>query len=435
MVPRRSFLRALTMPVAVGVAGCNTLTGDDSDGTPARGRLTTATPTTALTPTSTPNSGTVDPTETPTGTPSTTPTPTVAEVVGTPALTHGSGGGVDEFGRAVALSEESAVVVAEEHGAYVFEADDGWTETAVLKPDESEDFGGYNVSAAVVGDVALVGGPGADSEPSGGAVYLFERVGGEWIQRHRFVSDDEDSYEFGRSVAFDGDRVVVGDAHDPETMVTWIGGAYVFEGDSTNWTQEASLGTGAQDLFGTSVAIDGDAVLVGAPYAEPGEEQTGAVYVHERVNGEWQRETILSPAEPNGESLFGRSVALDGDTAVVGAPGTHGDKGSVYVFRRTGDDWIRQARVTAPNGGSNTDFGQSVAFVGDIAVVGAPGAYGTGRAYVFRADDDWTGALRLVAADPHEDAEFGSAVAVSDTAALVGSPVFDGASAAYLFDV
>lgn len=428
----------MALPIIAGIAGCNEFRRGDPDGTVTLERTQTVTPTTALYPTSSPASPIEPPTDadprTSTTTPSTTPTSTIAEDVGTPALTYGSAG-VYEFGRAVALSNEAAIVVAEDHGAYVFEAGNGWSRTAVLLPEDSDDFGGYNVSAALVGEVAMVGGPGAGTEPDTGAVYLFERVGGEWTQRHRFSLDDGESDEFGRSVAFDGDRVVVGDAHNPGTMVPWIGGAYVFAGDGTNWTREANLETDAQDLFGTAVAVDDETVLVGAPYATPGEEQTGAVYAFERVNEQWQRQTVLAPEDSDEVGLFGQSVALDRGTAVIGSPGTGGGKGSAYVFEQSGREWIQRARVTAPGAGPEDAFGQSVALGGGIAVVGAPEANETGRAYVFRAQDGWAGSLRLVPRDPHEDAAFGSAVALSASTALVGSPVFNATSAAYLFDL
>ena len=328
------------------------------------------------------------------------------------------------------MSAETAVVVAETHGAHVFEAHGGWNRKTVLTPDDAGDFGGHNVSAALVGDEAIVGGPSAGSE--GGAVYLFERVDGQWRQRHQFVPDGGRG-EFGRAVGFDGDRAVVGDVSDPTPERSWIGRAYVFRRHDTNWTQEATLGTDAQNLFGTSVAVDGDTVLIGAPYAEPDGERIGAVYGYELTDGEWQRRTTFTADDAVTDSLFGQSVAIDGDTAAVGAPG--GGGGSAYVFERTADEWTRQARITAPDGDSEDDFGQSVALTGGIAVVGAPGAARIGHAYVFRAADDWTETRRLVAADPNEDSEFGFAVALFDDTVLVGSPRFREASPAYLFDL
>jgi hypothetical protein len=339
----------------------------------------------------------------------------------------------------VALSDATAIVVAEEHGAYLFEAGAEWTRTEVLTPNDRDDFGGYNVSAALAGDVALVGGPSAGPEPDTGTIYLFDRGDDGWIQRYRFRPDDnEDRDEFGRAVAFDSDRVIVGDVHSPTMEVSWIGGAYVFEREGTGWTQAAALGTDAQDLFGTSVAVDGDTALVGAPYAEPDEEKTGAVYVYERVDSTWQRQGVLAPATATVDSHFGQSVALDGGIAVVGDPGGQGGRGSAFVFKQTDSKWVQQARVNAPDGadsGEEAEFGRSVAVMGEIAVVGAPEAYGIGRAYIVKASADWAATQSLVAAESREDAEFGAAVALSGSTVLVGAPVFGDTSAAYLFNI
>jgi hypothetical protein len=354
----------------------------------------------------------------------------VTEEAGTPVFTPAPDGTVDEFGRAVALSADAAVVLAESDGAYVFEADGDWRPTTVLTPDDEEHFGGYNISAAMVGEEAILGGPGAGSE--GGAVYLFARDDDQWRQRHQFVPN-EDRDDFGRSVAFDGERVVVGDNNNPTTMESWSGSAYVFGRDEGNWTQEAVLGSDAENLFGTAVTVAGDTVLIGAPYAKPSGQETGAVFVYEHLDGEWRQQTTLTPDDSVDGGLFGQAVAFDGDTAVVGAPGDGGS--SAYVFEQTETGWTRRARLTATDADSGDDFGRSVAYADGLAVLGAPDAGESGHAYVFRAATDWTGTRRLVRKNSKQDAEFGFAVALHDTTALVGSPAFDAASPAYLFDL
>mgnify|MGYP002277417346 CR=1 FL=1 len=434
MVSRRALLRAFGVSVPAGLAGCNGLTnsGGDEAATPTR----TATPTTTLPPPTggEPSPATRSETRTENTTVTSSPTETasagVTEEAGTPVFTPAPNGTVDEFGRAVALSADAAIVLAEGHGAYVFEADGGWRLTTVLTPDDGEHFGGYNISAAMVGEEAILGGPGAGSE--GGAVYLFARDDDQWRQRNQFVPD-EDRDEFGRSVAFDGERVIVGDNNNPTTMESWSGSAYVFGRDEGNWTQEAALGSDAENLFGTAVAVAGDTVLIGAPYAESEGRETGAVFVYEQTDGEWLQQTTLTPDDPVDDGLFGQAVALDGDTAVVSAPGDGGS--SAYVFEQTETGWTRRARLTATDADSGGDFGRSVAYTDGLAVLGAPDAGESGHAYVFRAANDWTGTRRLVPKNPNQDAEFGFAVALHDTTALVGSPVFRAASPAYLFDL
>lgn len=429
MVPRRTLLRTLGVSVAVGTAGCNTDSPEEADDPT---ETPTATPTRTLTPTRTPE------TDTTTRTPETeTPTPSVGRGTEAVALVPDR---VDEFGRAVALSDEVAIVVAEGSGAYAFTADDDWTDPVVLTPPEGHDgFGGYNVSVGLAGGTAVIGGASAGPDPNTGAAYLFERTEDGWTLRHQFSptteentpTDEERTNEFGRSIAFDGETVVVGDVHEPTTMVPWIGGAFVFSGQDTAWEQDAALGTEASDLFGTAVAVDGDTLLVGTPYAEVDERTTGAVYAYERRKGAWERRGRFAPDDPHQFSQFGQSVALDGETAVVGDPGA----GRAYVFDRTSGDWVQQARFDAPVGGSETDFGQSADVAGGTAVVGAPHAEETGRAYVFSADSAWTRSQQLAVTDLPEDAEFGFDVALTGETVLVGAPVFGGSSGAYLFDL
>jgi len=443
MVPRRALLRALGTAVTAGLAGCNALSGDgpadasteDSTSTP-----TPTAPTETLTP-ETPVSGTATPPSPPETTPETgtqsptdTPgdTPTVSAVVRTPALTQSAEDSVSEFGVAVGLSEEVAVVVAEQDGAFVFDAD-GWRESAVLIPGNADEFDGFDASVAVDGERVVLGGPNVDTE-SGDGVSLYERVDGDWTQRHQFGPEEPtDRNQFGRAVGFDGSRVVVGDVNEPGTMVTLDGDAFVFAGARTEWGQEATLGREASDLFGTAVAIDGATVLVGAPLAEVDGDETGAVHVYEYREGRWQRETMLAPAEPEGVELFGQAVAVDDTTAVVGAPGAA--DGRVFVFERGPDGWTQQARVRGPGLESGAEFGRAVDVAGERALVGAPMAHATGRAYTLTADEGWALARELVGSGLPEAAEFGSAVALAGGRALVGAPAFRAATGAFLFEL
>ena len=155
MVSRRTLLRAFGVSVPAGLAGCDMLTNGDADeaATPTRTATATATlpPPTDGEPATSTRSATRTETTTAVSTPTETASPGVAEEAGTPVFTPTPNGAVDEFGRAVALSADAAVVLAEGHGAYVFEAAGGWSPTTVLTPDDQEDFGGYNISAAMVG--------------------------------------------------------------------------------------------------------------------------------------------------------------------------------------------------------------------------------------------------------------------------------------------
>ena len=161
------------------------------------------------------------------------------------------------------------------------------------------------------------------------------------------------------------------------------------------------------DQFGTSTALDGETAVVGAPWDDnAGGTNAGAAYVFVCVGGVWTEQTKLTADDPTGGDLFGRSVALDGDTVLVGAPDhDHSGKngaGSAYVFVRSGEAWTQQAMLTASDAASGDYFGVSVALDGDTAVVGARRNDGAGTnagaAYVFvRTGEVWTEQAKLTA--------------------------------------
>jgi hypothetical protein len=166
----------------------------------------------------------------------------------------------------------------------------------------------------------------------------------------------------------------------------------VFTRTGTTWSQQAHLTAAdgrAFDLFGCSVALAGDTAVVGAI---GGNVDQGLAYVFTRTGTAWSQQAQLTAADGTAIDLFGVSVAVSGDTAVVGADnndlGVNVDQGSAYVFTRTGTAWSQQAQLTAADGAAIDLFGVSVAVSGDTAVVGADsddvdGNTNQGSVYVF----------------------------------------------------
>jgi len=185
----------------------------------------------------------------------------------------------------------------------------------------------------------------------------------------------------------------------------------------------------AYDFFGREVAIDGDTVVVGAPQDDDKGTDSGSAYVFVRTGGTWTPQAKLVPADGTAGDRFGYAVAVDGDTLVVGAQwdddkGT--DSGSAYVFTRTGATWTQQAKLLAADGAAYDDFGTAVAIDGDTVVVGAykdddKGA-DSGSAYVFtRTGGTWAQQSKLVPADGEVYDEFGYAVAINANTIVVGA--------------
>ena len=319
----------------------------------------------------------------------------------------------------------------------------------------------FGYSVAVVGDIAVVGMPD-DKDDSGddpGEAFVFSRSADVWALKYKLKSDGAVQDDgFGTSVAFDGETIVVGAPFD-EGNVMGAGAAYVFTKPLSGWaggtntvdlTETAKLtasdGVGGVegDQFGNSVAVDGDTVVVGADWNE---STKGAAYVFTKPTGSsWASTNTaakLTASDGKVGDYFGNSVAIDVDTIVVGAPGnqntvggTDVSTGAAYVFTKPGTGWAtdtQTAKLTASDRAENDEFGYSVALDGDTIVVGAPGNQNTvggtdvstGAAYVFtKPGTGWatdTQTAKLTASDRADDDEFGYSVAVGGDTVVVGA--------------
>jgi hypothetical protein len=269
--------------------------------------------------------------------------------------------------------------------AYVFVRSSGaWTQQAYLKASNTDGGDYFGVSVSVSDDTVVVGAPYENSNATGvngdqsdnsasgaGAVYVFVRSSGAWTQQAYLKASNTDAGDgFGVSVSVSDDTVVVGayyessnaNGNQGNNSAGQSGAAYVFVRSSGVWTQQAYLkasNPGVYDQFGDSVSISGDTLVVGALYEAS--NATG-------VNGN-----------------FGNNLSSD--------------SGAAYVFARSGGSWIQQAYLKASNTDAGDGFGSSVAISGDTVVVGASyeasnatgvngdqsdnGAGGAGASYVF----------------------------------------------------
>jgi len=315
------------------------------------------------------------------------------------------------------------------------------------------DFFGSSVS--ISGDTVVIGARNNDHAGgvNAGAAYVFRRVGGVWIQEQKLTSSDASTADyFGFSVAVCGDTAVVGAYQDDHAGGPNAGSAYVFTRNGTVWTQQARLSAAdaaVGDEFGNSVAVSGDTAVVGARIDDhAGGNEAGSAYVFVRQGGVWTQQQKLTASDAASSDFFGRSVAVLGDTAVVGAVtddhtgGT--DAGSAYVFTRKGGVWTQEQKLIASDAAANDLFGVSVALFGDTVVVGAvyndhAGNTNAGSAYVFsRLGGVWTEQQKLTASDAQTEDQFGTSVAISGDTALVGAlldnnPGGVNAGSAYLF--
>lgn len=323
------------------------------------------------------------------------------------------------------------------------------TEVTKLLAEDGQQSDQLGLAVAVDGDTAVVGAPLEDTNgTSAGAAYVFVRdAGGDWRQQEKLVASDiAGDIFFGSAVDLDGDTAIVG----APGYIRGTGAAYVFTRAGDTWSAQMTLtaGDGAVgDRFASAVALDGDTAVIGAPGAVvDGATGAGAAYVFSRVDVAWSQGEKLIADERTAGDRFGTAVALDGDTAVVGAPEVDSflasGVGAAYVFARAGGAWSRQATLMADDGAFLDRFGTSVALAGDTAVIGAPevdrdGESEVGAAYAFVRDaaGAWAQQAKLGAGDGAGGDVFGSTVALAGETALVGAPGNDALSvgAAYAF--
>jgi hypothetical protein len=247
----------------------------------------------------------------------------------------------------------------------------------------------FGTAVSIDGDTLIATAPG----PEPGAVYVFIANGASWTQQAKLAPTGGGTDErFGIAASLSGDRIAVG----ADRASLGAGAVYVFARSGTSWSQEARLvasDAAPHDAFGTSVALDGDTLIAGAPVKRrgtAGSYANGAAYVFTRGGGGWAQQAKLADAAGANGEMFGFSVDLAGTRAVVGVPFAAGDQGSAWVYAGSGSAWTQEAELSAANGAAGDQFGWSVALGDDAVFVGAPFA-GTltgaacGGSYMFDA--------------------------------------------------
>jgi len=360
-----------------------------------------------------------------------------------------SDGEFDElFGSSIAVDGDTALIGSswdDDNGefsgsAYVFTRVHGvWIEQAKLLPSDGVPHGVFSYSVALDGDTAVVGALRSGS--GWGAAYVFTREGDLWTEQAKLLpADGTRNAYLGHSVALDGDTVIVG-APDWNFYLA-PGSAYVFTRTGGVWTEQAKLevaGIQPGHKFGHEVALDGDTAIVSAFGVGP--DYQGAAYVFTRTNGLWSQQTKLRSSPVAVNDYFGFGVALEGDTAIIGAPRdeTNGDSsGAVYVFTRTGSVWTQQDKLLPQDGASPDWFGKTVDLDGDVLLVGAPydddNGWWSGSAYLFsRSRGGWVEEAKLLDKAGLPEDGFGFALGLDGNTAIVGSPWEVGPGTAYLY--
>jgi formylglycine-generating enzyme required for sulfatase activity len=347
------------------------------------------------------------------------------------ALDAGPPTNPNSFGYATGLSGEYAIVSAPSQNnttgaSYVFVRNGTtWTQQAKLLAADGISHDAFGQSVAISGNTALVGAVSDDN--AAGSAYVYVRNGAEWTQQEKLIASDRASGDtFGQYVSIDGDYALIGSLQDNNDNGSESGSAYVFARNGATWSQQAKLlpsDGGALKHFGYSVSINGTSALIGAT-GNAG-QPTGTAYVFTRSGEIWTEQAKLIPLGGGGFD-FGISVSIEGDYALVGARDEPGGTGAVYVFHREGTIWTQQAKLTASDAASLHLFGDSVSLSGDLALIGARGndsvANDAGAAYLFRrVGTNWVEVEKITASDGTASDFFGVSVALDGNAAIVGA--------------
>jgi hypothetical protein len=369
----------------------------------------------------------------------------------------------DQFGYSVAIDDTTALVGAHKAdaknsqnsgAAYVYSLGNaGWQQQAKLiaEPAYADDTLGGTV--ALKNHMAMLGVMRRDDKgEDAGAVFAFEREANSWSQKQVLTAIDAKAGDaFGQSIALTARFLVIG-APRSDTPHKDSGSAYVYVREKDTWQFQAKLMAkdgAAGDLFGISVAIDGDTVLVGADLNDEQAEKAGAVYAYVFDGKQWHHQAKLMAKDGANTDIFGVRVALFGDTALISArrddlEGVGADAGSAYIFERTKEKWTQTQKLVAPDGKADDRFARGVALNKETALISAMhhDAIGNnaGALYVFKKQLGlWRYTSKMVASDGVPEDRFGWNIALTDKTAIIAAPHRDdngnASGAAYILDL
>ena len=353
----------------------------------------------------------------------------------------------DQFGTAVAIHGDTVIVGVPckadaghcSGAAYVYRRQGTvWAQEAKLTPLDHSTEDAFGFSVAIDGDVVAVGAVGKDFSEyvHAGAVYMFARVGGGWVQTDKLVAPDVYyQLRFGFAVDLSEETLLVGTPTKQDVRGADVGAGYVYRRTGLTWVHEATLvpsdARNKDEYFGGSVSIDGGVAIIGAAGKDNPLVWTGAAYVFTHTDAGWAQAAKLTASDSDIYDRFGTSVSISGDSVVIGSTGDRVaggiEAGSAYVFQNSGGSWIEQAKLTASDGAHVDRFGNAVAIDGDDVIVGAFDADGqnvhSGAGYLYRRGDGaWREVAKLLALDGTPCVLLGYSASLDAGTAVLGAP-------------
>ena len=361
-------------------------------------------------------------------------------------LIAGSSSSGDGFGSALALSDQRAVISApfcDDRGVdagavYAYERQQGaWVAIQHLLPPGRLTDGLFGTALGIEGDQLVVGAPGATH---GGAVFVYRHENGVWVltqEIHAMNANPGD--RFGAALALRAGNLFVG-APRGDRLGQAGGAVFALKYTAGNWKFTDVLqgsDTAPGDLFGSSLAFDGETLVVGAIGHSETAPWEGGAYLFEAQDGKWEERLELPAGALGASAFFGSSVAVDGDLVAVGAQGestTQMLSGAVFVFERTSSGWQRSARLKAAKARVGAQFGGALVLEGGTLIVGArwdPTAFANaGAVFLYQLAEDpnggaWQEREMLISRQPEYNQWFGTALALEYGELLIGAPRAD----------
>ncbi len=301
----------------------------------------------------------------------------------------------------------------------------------------NRDYFGFD--SAISGGVVISGAYGEDGfGSSAGAAYVYQYDDSNWVETKLKASDASSNDQYGRSVSISGNTVMVSSLYSGSSS---YGAAYIYKNTGSDWVETKLMAStpSSTDKYATSIDVDGNIAIVGAPEDGSIILSAGAAYIYENIGSNWV-ETKLMASDPDTTDKFGQSVSVSGNMAVVGAyfdDEKTTNAGAVYVFEKENGSWVEKAKLMASDGGINNNFGSSVEIDGNMIIVGAPNKAPYGAGYIFvKVGDDWV-EHALEIDDWSSVVRLGNDVSISNNLAIIGSSEETGVTirsgAAYIF--
>lgn len=300
----------------------------------------------------------------------------------------------------------------------------------------------FGYSLAMDGDYLAVSSYGAETgEDNSGRVDIYKRAGDQW-NHHQLLQPPAalENGRFGFSLAMDGSVLAIAELNGIDGSVTG-GGVTVFEREDDQWIRKKSIfSRGASDRFASNIAINGNLLAIGA-FDYDGEckiaiPDPGEVSIYERKNGDWIEQSTLYAGNGDGGDRFGFSVSLSNDLLAVSAICEDSSRfnpqandatqaGSVYLFKRNGNQWTEIKQLKASDAQAHDLFGFRLQLKGESLIATAPledtNARDAGAAYQFSASNDWAEKIRFSPTDGKNGDNFGAGMAFNGSTAVVSA--------------